>query len=43
MREWLDQYMPPNYSAHGGELDALNDTSGEFVSMADTGQQALGF
>ena len=24
MREWLDQYMPPNYSAHGGELDQLN-------------------
>src|SRR5687767_14333039 len=24
MREFLDQYMPPNYSAHGGELDALN-------------------
>jgi len=25
-----------------GELYALNDMSGEFVSMADTGQQALG-
>ena len=24
MKEFLDQYMPPNYSAHGGELDALN-------------------
>jgi len=24
MREWLDYYMPPNYSAHGGELDTLN-------------------
>jgi cytochrome c oxidase subunit II len=24
MREFLDQYMPPNYSAHGAELDTLN-------------------
>ncbi|MGZ8709900.1 MAG: cytochrome c oxidase subunit II [Thermoanaerobaculia bacterium] len=24
MKEFLDTYMPPNYSAHGGELDALN-------------------
>ena len=24
MKELLDTYMPPNYSAHGGELDALN-------------------
>jgi cytochrome c oxidase subunit 2 len=24
MREWLAYYMPPNYSAHGGELDQLN-------------------
>lgn len=24
MREFLAQYMPPNYSAHGGELDALS-------------------
>ena len=24
MREFLAQYMPPDYSAHGGELDALN-------------------
>lgn len=24
MREWLAYYMPPDYSAHGGELDALN-------------------
>lgn len=24
MREFLEEYMPPNYSAHGGELDALN-------------------
>ena len=24
MREWLAQYMPPDYSAHGAELDALN-------------------
>ena len=24
MREFLEYYMPPNYSAHGGELDALN-------------------
>jgi cytochrome c oxidase subunit 2 len=24
MREFLETYMPPNYSAHGGELDALN-------------------
>lgn len=23
MREWLGQYMPPNYSAHGGALDQL--------------------
>lgn len=24
MKEWLDYYMPPNYSAHGGELDQLS-------------------
>jgi cytochrome c oxidase subunit 2 len=24
MREWLAEYMPPNYSAHGGQLDQLN-------------------
>jgi cytochrome c oxidase subunit 2 len=24
MREWLAQYMPPDYSAHGAELDALS-------------------
>lgn len=24
MREWLDQYMPPDYSAHGAELDQLS-------------------
>lgn len=24
MRDFLDQYMPPNYSAHGGALDDLN-------------------
>src|SRR5919108_747120 len=24
MKEFLDQYMPPDYSAHGPELDALN-------------------
>ena len=24
MREWLAQYMPPDYSAHGAELDQLN-------------------
>ncbi len=24
MREFLEQYMPPDYSAHGPELDALN-------------------
>ena len=24
MKEFLESYMPPNYSAHGGELDALN-------------------
>lgn len=24
MREWLDYYMPPDYSAHGGALDQLN-------------------
>jgi cytochrome c oxidase subunit 2 len=24
MREWLAQYMPPDYSAHGGDLDRLN-------------------
>ena len=24
MREFLDQFMPPNYSAHGGQLDDLN-------------------
>ena len=24
MREWLAQYMPPDYSAHGPELDQLN-------------------
>ncbi|HUP46972.1 MAG TPA: cytochrome c oxidase subunit II [Thermoanaerobaculia bacterium] len=24
MKEFLDKYMPPNYSAHGGELDAIN-------------------
>jgi cytochrome c oxidase subunit 2 len=24
MREFLAQYMPPDYSAHGGELDQLN-------------------
>jgi cytochrome c oxidase subunit 2 len=24
MRELLDKYMPPDYSAHGAELDALN-------------------
>jgi cytochrome c oxidase subunit II len=24
MREWLAQYMPPDYSAHGAELDTLS-------------------
>lgn len=24
MKEWLAQYMPPDYSVHGPELDALN-------------------
>jgi cytochrome c oxidase subunit 2 len=24
MKEFLDHWMPPNYSAHGGELDALS-------------------
>lgn len=24
MKEFLESYMPPDYSAHGGELDALN-------------------
>lgn len=24
MKEWLAYYMPPDYSAHGAELDALN-------------------
>ena len=24
MKEFLESWMPPNYSAHGGELDALN-------------------
>jgi cytochrome c oxidase subunit II len=24
MKEWLDQYMPPDYSAHGADLDRLN-------------------
>ena len=24
MKEWLDHWMPPDYSAHGAELDRLN-------------------
>lgn len=24
MKEWLAEYMPPNYSAHGAQLDQLN-------------------